>query len=59
MLKRTPRKVRDDPLADHLARGRIDQDQYRAGREFQKHFALADKRRPADFEQQQPGNLTN
>jgi hypothetical protein len=38
-------KVRD-PLADHLARGRIDQAQYRAAREFQRQFTLADKRRP-------------
>ena len=31
-----------DPLADHFARGRIDMAQFRAGREFQKHFAIAD-----------------
>ena len=42
-----------DPLADHLARGRIDMAQFRAGREFQKHFALADKR-----QREQPDNLT-
>jgi hypothetical protein len=39
-----PRKSYD-PLADHFARGRIDEAQYAAGREFQKHFAIADKRR--------------
>jgi hypothetical protein len=47
-MNRKP-KVRD-PLADHFARGRIDMAQFRAGREFQKHFALADKRRPVDDE---------
>ena len=34
-----------DPLAHQLARGRINQAQYLAGREFQRCFALADKRR--------------
>jgi hypothetical protein len=43
---------------DHLARGRIDMAQFRAGREFQRHFAIADKRRPADLEQERPGALT-
>jgi hypothetical protein len=37
------RSVRDDPLADHLARGHIDQAQYEAGREFQKWFAAAER----------------
>ena len=37
-----PRKSYD-PLADHLARGRIDQAQFRAGREFQRHFGMAKK----------------
>lgn len=37
------RSVRDDPLADHLARGHIDQAQYLAGREFQKHFQIAER----------------
>ena len=39
----TVRSVRDDPLADHLARGHIDQAQYLAGREFQKHFGIAER----------------
>jgi hypothetical protein len=39
----TLRSVRDDPLADHLARGHIDQAQYLAGREFQRHWGLAEK----------------
>ena len=33
-----------DPLADHLARRRIDMAQFMAGREFQKHFRIADRR---------------
>ena len=37
------RSVRNDPLGDRLARGRIDQAQYLAGREFQKHFRMAEK----------------
>jgi hypothetical protein len=37
------RSVRDDPLADHLARGHIDEAQYLAGREFQKHFQVAER----------------
>jgi hypothetical protein len=37
------RSTRDDPLADHLARNHIDQAQFRAGREFQKHFGLAER----------------
>jgi hypothetical protein len=37
------RSVRDDPLADHLSRGHIDQAQYLAGREFQKHFQIAER----------------
>jgi len=37
------RSTRDDPLADHLARGHIDQAQYEAGRAFQRHFATAEK----------------
>ena len=36
------RSVREDPLADHLARGHIDQAQYLAGREFQRHFGVAE-----------------
>jgi hypothetical protein len=39
----TVRSVRDDPLADHFARGHIDQAQFMAGREFQKHFQLAER----------------
>ena len=35
-----------DPLAHHLARKHISRAQYDAGREFQRIFALADKRRP-------------
>jgi hypothetical protein len=46
-----PRKPPSDPLADHLAHGRIDMAQFKAGREFQKHFGIADKR--------QPDSLTN
>jgi hypothetical protein len=37
------RSVRDDPLADHLARGHIDEAQYLAGREFQRHFGIAER----------------
>jgi hypothetical protein len=32
----------DDPLSDHLARRRISQPQYLAGREYQKHAAAKD-----------------
>ena len=39
-----PRKS-PDPLADHLARGRIGMAQCRAGQEFRRIFELADKRR--------------
>ena len=39
----TLRSTRDDPLADRLARGHIDQAQYLAGREFQKHFRIAER----------------
>ena len=39
----TVRSVRDDALADRLARGHIDQAQYMAGREFQRWFGLAEK----------------
>ena len=35
------RSVRDDPLADQLARGHIDQAQYLAGRQFQQDFETA------------------
>jgi hypothetical protein len=37
------RSVRDDPLADHLSRGHIDEAQYLAGREFQRHFGIAER----------------
>ena len=40
-----PRKS-PDPLANLSTRGHIDQAQFLAGREFQRHFGLADKRRP-------------
>ena len=33
----------DDPLADYFARSRIDKVQFRAGREFQRHFGMAKK----------------
>ena len=36
------RSVRDDPLADHLARGHIDEAQFLAGREFQRWFRIAE-----------------
>jgi hypothetical protein len=39
----TVRSIRDDPLADHLARGHIDQAQYEAGRAFQRWFAVAER----------------
>ena len=39
----TVRSVRDDPLADRLARGHIDQAQYQAGRAFQEHFRRAER----------------
>lgn len=45
---------RADPLAEHLSRGRIDQAQFRAAREFQRCFALADKRQPVDLERERP-----
>jgi hypothetical protein len=37
------RSVRDDPLADHRARGHIDEAQYLAGREFQRQFGIAER----------------
>lgn len=37
------RSVRDDPLADHHARGHIREHQYLAGREFQRHFGIAER----------------
>lgn len=37
------RSTRDDPLADHHARGHIDEAQYNAGREFQRHFGIAER----------------
>ena len=37
------RSTRDDPLADHLARGHIDQAQYEAGRAFQRHFGITER----------------
>jgi hypothetical protein len=37
------RSVRDDPLADHLARGHIDEAQFLAGRQFQKDFEIAER----------------
>src|SRR5580765_7003620 len=37
------RSTRDDPTADHLARGHIDQAQYEAGRAFQRAFAEAER----------------
>ena len=38
--------IRPDPLATAYARKRIDHAQYMAGREFQRLYHLADKRRP-------------
>jgi hypothetical protein len=37
------RSVRDDPLADQLARGHIDEAQFLAGRQFQKDFEIAER----------------
>ncbi len=37
------RSVRGDPLGDHFARKHIDQAQYDAGREFQRHFGIAER----------------
>jgi hypothetical protein len=37
------RSVRDDPLADQLARGHIDEAQFLAGRQFQKDFETAER----------------
>jgi hypothetical protein len=37
------RSVRDDPLADQLARGHIDEAQFLAGRQFQKDFGIAER----------------
>src|SRR5580765_7263841 len=39
----TLRSVRDDPLADHYARGHIDAAQFAAGREFQRCFEIAER----------------
>jgi hypothetical protein len=39
----TVRSVRDDPLADRFSRGHIDQAQFDAGREFQRHFGIAER----------------
>jgi hypothetical protein len=39
----TVRSVRDDPLADRFSRGFIDQAQFDAGREFQRHFGIAER----------------
>lgn len=39
----TVRSVREDPLADHLSRGHIDEAQFQAGREFQRHFGIAER----------------
>ena len=39
----TVRSVRSDPLADHYARGHIDQAQFMAGRQFQKYFGIAER----------------
>lgn len=39
----TVRSVRDDPLGDHHARGHIDEAQLLAGREFQRHFGIAER----------------
>jgi hypothetical protein len=39
----TVRSVRGDPLADHHARGHIDQVQFMAGRQFQKYFGIAER----------------
>ena len=40
------------------AHGRIDMAQFMAGRKFQRHFAIADKRHPADLERERPDALT-
>ncbi len=37
------RSTRDDPLADQLARGHIDEAQFLAGRQFQKDFGIAER----------------
>ena len=37
------RSIRDDPLADHHARGHVDEAQYHAGRAFQKDFEAAER----------------
>jgi len=54
-----------DPLADHFARGRIGQAQFWAGREFQEHFGIADRRSEDraytldHLERERPGTLTD
>ena len=54
-----------DSLADHFARGRIGQAQFWAGREFQKHFGIADRRSEDraytldHLERERPGTLTD
>jgi hypothetical protein len=52
-----PMSKSPDRLAEHFNRGHIDGAQFAAGREFQKHFALADRRRRADLERGQPDGL--
>lgn len=37
------RSTRDDPLADQLARGHIDEAQFLAGRQFQRDFEIAER----------------
>ncbi len=37
------RSIRNDPLADHHSRGHINDAQYAAGREFQRHFGIAER----------------
>ena len=51
------RSTRDDPLADHLARGHIDDCQYHAGRQFQWCYGRAERGpRAIRFEEAVDGN---
>jgi len=51
------RALRPDPLAAAYARRRIDHAQYLAGREFQRIYHLADKRRPEQSDALAPDQL--
>ena len=49
------RSVRDDPLADHLARGHIDEAQYQAGRDLPTLLCRRGKRPQSDADRRGGG----